>query len=87
MEELPTLSVLPNMRKNISEVIKAFQAGQRRSGETCSTDGTTLYSYALPIARHTEGGIVIRNRYSTRTTQSQINACKAALPHTVVESL
>ena len=51
------------MRKNIEKVIAAFKLGKSTKGDskaTCSTDGETIYSYALQIARrHDDGSIWI----------------------------
>lgn len=66
------------MRKNLSEILKAFDAGVAKSGKTCWTNGSTVYSYQLPIVkRDNEDLIWIRESYPSITTQTQINACKA----------
>ena len=65
------------MRKNILAVLQAFEHGRPKGGESCHTDGETIYSYALPIVRRWAGGYMIREANSTKTTNSQIYACVA----------
>lgn len=68
-------------RKNISEVIDAFKAGGRAQHATCRTDGTTIWSYDLPIAtRLNDGTVAVRKSWSSPTTQGQINAVAKAIP-------
>ncbi len=68
------------MRNNIGRVIDAFcnrTAAKGDSKQTCSTDGTTVYSYAMPIARRLKNGriqIVKRESGPSRTTRAQIDA-------------
>jgi hypothetical protein len=67
------------MRSNIRRVIHAASAGKSAAGDskrTCSTDGATIYSYAMPIARVTPHGwfVVPRGDGPSRTTRSQIDA-------------
>lgn len=75
------------MRQNISKVLTAFQAGQPATGDskgTCSTDGQTVWSYRMPIAwREPDGSITIvaREKGPSRTTKSQIDACRLRLEH------
>lgn len=67
------------MRKNISKVIAAFKA-RREMGDcrrSCSTDGTTIYSYRMPIARRLGNGSIVILAYAsapTATTRSQVSA-------------
>lgn len=72
------------MRKNISKVIDAFMSRKPANGDskrTCWTDGKTIYSYALPIARWESNGHVgvIPEGGLSRTTTSQVRACRLAL--------
>lgn len=67
------------MRKNIRLVIDAWKAGNYANGDTCHTDGKTVWSYNLPIAhRNDQGQVFIIPRKSTRTTNMQITACQTA---------
>lgn len=73
------------MRANIRKVIEAFKARRRAVGDskrTCSTDGHTVYSYAMPIAWRdpVNGGVYVvpYDRGPSRTTKSQIRACQQA---------
>lgn len=70
------------MRRSISKVIDAWKAGKAADGDskqTCSTDGTTIWSYNLPIAtRNKLGQILIIPRKSTRTTEMQISAVQTS---------
>jgi len=72
------------MRANMQKVIDAFRAGVAATGDrknTCSTDGTIVYSYKMPIAmrnRHTVT-IVPREDGPSRTTRAQIDALAMAL--------
>jgi hypothetical protein len=74
------------MRKNMGRVIEAFKRGESATGDsknTCSTDGTTVYSYRMPVARRLKNGRVQIVAYSaspTRTTTSQIHALMVAFP-------
>ena len=71
------------MRENITKVIDCFKAGRPCKGDskgTCSTDGKTIYSYAMPIAWKVPGGVhvVPYEAGPSRTTKSQIRACQLA---------
>jgi len=72
------------MRKNMQKVIAAFLSGKAASGDskrTCSTDGSTIYSYAMPIAWKKSDGTIETAPYKTApsaTTRSQIHACELA---------
>lgn len=68
------------MRKNISRILDAFTAGTVAGNKTCSTDGRTVYSYALPIATQVDGIVIIRRKGPTRTTSGHINACVERFP-------
>lgn len=74
------------MRKNMAKVIEAFKRGESAVGDskgTCSTDGTTVYSYRMPIARRLDGGAVQIVAYSsapTATTRSQVRALQVTFP-------
>lgn len=66
------------------KVLDAFMRGQSHNEETCSTDGTTVYSYAMPIARRlADGGywVASQERSPSKTTTTQIHACMVALRH------
>jgi hypothetical protein len=73
------------MRKNIRKVVDAFIAGKAASGDskrTCHTDGVTLYSYAMPLARRIDAttyavvgdDAVWDKRALSRTTRAQLRA-------------
>ena len=65
------------MRKNIQNVITAWFRGRSHSERTCSTDGVTLYSYAMPIAKRIgtdEIQVVQDSAGPSSTTTSQIRA-------------
>lgn len=65
------------MRKNIARVIEAFKARCALPGKTCSTDGTTVFSYAMPIAYRAPHGCIVMVRYEecpTATTRAQWSA-------------
>ncbi len=69
------------MRQNLSEVFEAWKRGERAASGHASTDGVTIFSYMLPIARRGEDGNVhVLLRYPSKTTQGAINAIAAALP-------
>lgn len=82
------------MRKNVCKVINALVDGKPAIGDskrTCSTDGTTLYSYRMPVARIVKRarvkspGIVVRGkvqivereRAPSNTTRSHVDAARA----------
>lgn len=70
------------MRKNIQAVLEAFEAGKSRDEKTCSTDGTTIFSYMMPIVTRQPSGRIAIVRYEqgpSRTTKSQIAACEQFL--------
>jgi hypothetical protein len=69
------------MRKNIQKVLSAFNVRQSAAGDskkTCWTDGTTLYSYAMPIAWWDAGKVkvIAYTDAPSRTTKSQVRACQ-----------
>jgi len=73
------------MRKNMAKVIEAFKSGRAAIGDTkrtCSTDGNTIWSYAMPIAwRNPDGtiGVVAYEKAPSQTTRTQVRACMVAL--------
>ncbi len=71
------------MRKNIEKVIAAFKAHKQAQGDSkrsCWTTGEEIYSYStLIVRRNSDGSIWIHDRNSTRTTNSQIDACTRSL--------
>jgi hypothetical protein len=80
------------MRKNIQTVVNAFILGQYANEKAIHTDGTTLFSYAMPIARKRGNAWVVRAKGPTQTTNTHINGCKYILGQlgnvfTLVESL
>lgn len=79
------------MRKNIATVIAAFREGRGAVGDskrTCWTDGTTIFSYAMPIAARYAGDVFVvpYDDGPSRTTKSQIRACLASFPRAHVSS-
>lgn len=81
------------MRQNASKVIEAFKVGQAAAGDskrTISTDGTTILSYAMPIARRVDGVVQVidAKKAPSNTTRAQIRACMVAFPEAqVVQTL
>jgi hypothetical protein len=85
------------MRKNIESVVNAWLNGTARYEQTCHTDGTTVWSYALPIAKRVtssgkRGGSLkssyhVRKADSTRTTNSQIYAVRDFLTKLGLETV
>lgn len=72
------------MRKNIRRVLDAFALKRAANDKTCRTDGTTVWSYALPImTRLDDGTICVRQPWHTPTTNCQISACLQAYPDAV----
>jgi len=68
------------MRKNIANVIAAFNRRVPHRESTCYTDGTDIFSYALCIARRNDDGTIwVMERGPSRTTNAQISAVKSAL--------
>ncbi len=72
------------MRKNIRTVLAAWWAGESCKQATCSTDGRTVFSYTLPVARKKPGcqvqkgmHVTVRSSGPTHTTRSQINAVRS----------
>lgn len=63
------------MRKNIKEVIAAFQAKRPKGhiGDSISTDGKTIYSYTTPIYTRETG---LNSRQYSKTTTMQQNAIR-----------
>jgi hypothetical protein len=72
------------MRKNIKAVIQAFERGEAKGTprDTCHTDGTRVYSYAMLIAERMPNGVVRIVDVSegpSVTTRGQIRALHVAL--------
>lgn len=70
------------MRKNVQEVIAAFEARKAKGGKSSNirTDGSTIFSYYTEIARWNEDGTVwITEERSSNTTNGQIRACEELL--------
>ena len=79
------------MRANICKVIQAFKLGKSAIGDskrTCWTDGSTIFSYQMPIAwweSDLKDPTILRARVvdyedgPSRTTKSQIRACQYEL--------
>lgn len=68
------------MRKNIQTVLAAWWAGKPCKQKTCSTDGRTVYSYALPVARKATrpgGPVLVRSSGPSQTTRHQIRAVRS----------
>lgn len=66
------------MRKNMQEVIEAWENGSRMTRPSCSTDGRNIYSYGTIILRGaTDGRSHEMNgtKYSA-TTSNQQNAIR-----------
>ncbi len=63
------------MRKNTQAVANAFLAGKHLGGRSISTDGKTVYSYAMPIARRVGGVVYViaASESPSVTTTTQIN--------------
>lgn len=91
------------MRKNVRKVLEAFLKGKKLVGDhkhTISTDGNTIYSYDMPIARRYYDGstigyaqIINVEQGPTRTTRSQIRSLivyyehHTSDPHEIVDQL
>lgn len=79
------------MRKNCANIAANLVIGRAASERSISTDGVTILSYALPIARRLPGNAptrveVLRGRHSpTHTTTTHINAVRQALAGSGVE--
>lgn len=75
------------MRQNMERVIEAFLAGKPAKGDaknTCSTDGTIVYSYKMKIAERLKNGTIVivpRENGPSRTTRAQIDALVQAFDH------
>ncbi len=71
------------MRKNIEKVLAAFVAGRAATGKSCHTDGTTVWSYNMPIAGRDDEGyiwVIPYNEAPSATTRSQVRACEQLFP-------
>jgi len=63
------------MRKNIHNVIVAWKRGEAHREATCRTDGVTVWSYEMPIARRTPSGTIVvldPEKAPSRTTKLQV---------------
>lgn len=62
------------MRKNIQEVYRAWRNGRSKGGESCSSNGHEIYSYATCLVAVYRGGsevpVVILNTTSYSVTTS-----------------
>lgn len=73
------------MRKNLQKVVEAFQHHTAKVGDakrTCSTDGQSIFSYRMEIARRLPNGKVALLEYKkapSQTTRSQVSALSFAL--------
>ncbi len=69
-------------RKNITEVIGAFQARKALAVHPCFTDGATIHSYGMAIAgRNPDGSIWIASSKDSpsQTTSAHIKAVRLAI--------
>ncbi len=67
------------MRKNMEAVLDAFNRGHKKgkSDDTCSTNGSVVYSYKTPIAfRAKDGSIVVNGEKYSHTTSTQQTALR-----------
>lgn len=68
------------MRKNIQQVIAAFNQRKPKRGATCSTDGVSIFSYSTEIARRLPNGLVwVTSQRISNTTNSQVRAIEMSL--------
>lgn len=66
------------MRKNATAVINAFKTNSACDEGTIRTDGTTVWSYQMVIAKRRQDGsveIIDVAKSPSRTTSSHIRAC------------
>jgi len=71
------------MRKNIAAVIEAWLEGRPHKEATCRTDGVTVWSYALPIARRNPSGTLVvldPEKAPSRTTKLQVRTILLFIP-------
>lgn len=72
---------MPSLRNR--DVVEAFLRRERADSGHLHSDGGTLRSYAMPIARWVDGGkvqIVDRSDSPSRTTSRHINMVRKAVP-------
>lgn len=72
------------MRKNIAAVIESWTRGEAHREDTCRTDGVTVWSYAMPIARREPDGrtfLLPESKAPSRTTKMQVRAIGAVVPY------
>lgn len=68
------------MRKGQTDVLAAFIAGEHCVKGSISTDGVTILSYAMPIARRGKEGILVLGvKGPSVTTTRHINEVRQAL--------
>jgi len=77
------------MRKNIQTVLAAWAHGEPCKQGTCSTDGRTVFSYALPVARRQTGPnridrITVRSTGPSHTTRTHIQAVRTFAQNNLV---
>lgn len=71
------------MRKNIGNVIVAWKRGEAHREATCRTDGVTVWSYEMPIARREPDGRILvleASKAPSRTTKMQVAAIRRFVP-------
>jgi len=71
------------MRKNIAAVIEAWREGRPHTEATCRTDGVTVWSYEMPIARRTPSGsigVLDPEKAPSRTTKLQVQTILRFIP-------
>ena len=69
------------MTKDIARVIQAFKDRKSAHGKNCSTDGNTIYSYQMVIARwkdcaDTHVQVIGERQSPSKTTTTHIRAVK-----------
>lgn len=70
------------MRKNIGNVIVAWKRGEAHREATCRTDGVTVWSYEMPIARRCPSGRILvmdPSKAPSRTTKMQVVAVRRSV--------
>ena len=68
------------MRKNVYKVLVAFARGEACDGQSVSTNGQSLFSYALCIGYHKPNGDVVLVEHGplhSETTKSHIRAAES----------
>ena len=69
------------MRKNIQNVIRAFNQNKRHSEKTCHTDWCNIFSYAMKIVERVDGKVLVipYSNSPSVTTSSHLRACAKEL--------